>query len=75
MEKGSLLFVDVCGNLFLIDMNPPKVERNALLAKMRDDGKSFRDLAKYFNIDVRAVWEIYKREKKEGMEKSLEKPT
>lgn len=40
------------------------VQRNALIVEMKDVKKmSFREIAKVFGVDVRAVWEVYGREK------------
>ncbi|MBI5793727.1 hypothetical protein HZA87_01380 [Candidatus Uhrbacteria bacterium] len=50
--------------------NPPKQERNDMLVKLKNEGWSFRQLADFFNIDVRAAWEIYERESGRSVEKS-----
>lgn len=45
---------------------PFKVERNkqlVMLRKKNPEKYTFRELAKIFKIDVRAVWEIYQRDK------------
>jgi len=41
---------------------PRKIKRNKDLIKKRRAGWSYRQLAKYFNIDVRAAWEICQRD-------------
>ncbi|GIW70348.1 MAG: hypothetical protein KatS3mg101_1095 [Patescibacteria group bacterium] len=45
---------------------PPKEKRNKQLVELRaKDPKTytFRELARIFNIDIRAAWEIYNRDK------------
>ncbi len=41
---------------------PAKIQRNKEIVKKRQKGWSFRDLAKYYNINVKTVFEIYQRE-------------
>jgi len=44
---------------------PRKEERNIDIIKKKNAGWTFRAIADYFNIDVRAVWEIYHKYKDE----------
>ena len=44
-------------------MRPPKTERNNHIIKMRNEGKSFTDIGKYFNISKQMAIKIYYREK------------
>ncbi len=42
----------------------PKIKRNKKLVQLRNKkGLSFRELARFFNIDVKTAWEIYQRDK------------
>ena len=37
---------------------PAKVARNEVILNLRKEGKSFREIARIFNIDVKRVWSI-----------------
>lgn len=44
-------------------MNPPKKKRNNLIIKLREKNKlSFNYIARIVGIDVRNVFDVYKRE-------------
>ncbi len=49
---------------------PAKTQRNKEIVKKRKAGWTFRQLASYYNIDVRAVHEIYQREALRLVDKS-----
>lgn len=43
---------------------PPKTERNKKIVQLKNEGYSFRKLAEIFNVDSRAIFDIYHRDKK-----------
>lgn len=40
-----------------------KTERNKELVRLRNEGKSYRDLAKIFNISHVVAWKLYQKYK------------
>lgn len=46
-------------------MAKEKTQRNKKIIRLREKGLSYRQLAKLFNINVRAVFDIVKRYEKE----------
>lgn len=43
-------------------MRPRKIERNNDIVEKRKQGWTYTRLSNYFNIDLRAVWEICQRD-------------
>lgn len=41
---------------------PAKTQRNKAIVKKRQKGWSFRQIAKYYNINVKTAFEVYERE-------------